>query len=131
MQSALNRILLVDDDPDIQVILRVALENVGEYTLEVCSSGQEALERAPALKPDLILLDVMMPGMDGSDTLKALRKTPELEKTPVIFLTAKVQQQEIARYKKMGAIDVVTKPFDPMTLADDVKDIWSRYHARI
>lgn len=77
--------------------------------------------------PDLILLDVMMPGMDGPATLSALHALPETTSTPVIFMTAKVQKIEIENYRKMGAIDVIPKPFDPMTLAQTVRDIWARH----
>src|SRR5689334_12272102 len=112
----LNRILLVEDEPDIQVVAKLALEAVGGYTVELCSSGNEALQRGPEFKPDLILLDVMMPGMDGPATLKALRGLPQLAATPVIFLTAKIQTHEVAYYKELGALEVIAKPFDPMTL---------------
>lgn len=122
---ALNRILYVEDEPDIQAVARLALEAVGGFTVEVCSSGEEALGKAQQFAPDLILLDVMMPGMDGPTTMQALRKLPALETTPVVFMTAKVQPQEVAQYKDLGAIDVVAKPFDPMTLADSIRAIWA------
>ncbi|MBT5873027.1 MAG: response regulator [Candidatus Latescibacteria bacterium] len=120
----LNRILMVEDEPDIQTIARLALEAVGGFQVEICDSGNRALEVAPNWKPDLIMLDVMMPGIDGPTTLQRLREIPELKQTPVIFMTAKVQPQEVAGYKNMGALDVVAKPFDPMTLAEKVKSIW-------
>ncbi|MCH7539004.1 MAG: response regulator [Proteobacteria bacterium] len=122
----LTRILYVEDEPDIQAIARLALETIGGFTVEICSSGSAAIEAAPRFAPDLILLDVMMPGMDGIDTLKALREIPQTVTTPVIFMTAKVQKQEIERYKELGAVDVIPKPFDPMTLAAVIKDIWQR-----
>jgi CheY-like chemotaxis protein len=122
----LNRILLVEDEPDIQVVAKLALEAVGGYTVELCSSGNEALQRGPEFKPDLILLDVMMPGMDGPATLKALRGLPQLAATPVIFLTAKIQTHEVAYYKELGALEVIAKPFDPMTLSGTIAEIWSR-----
>ncbi len=120
----LNRILMVEDEPDIQTIARLALEAVGGYEVEICDSGTEALEVAPVWAPDLVMLDVMMPGIDGRTTLMKLRELPEMTSTPVIFMTAKVQPQEVALYKSLGALDVVAKPFDPMTLADTVKAIW-------
>ncbi len=126
--QTLQRILLVEDDPDIQAIAKLALEAVGGFTVEVCSSGQAALEQAPQMQPDLILLDVMMPGMDGPTTLHHLRQLDPMVNTPIIFMTAKVQNHEIEAYKAMGAIDVIAKPFDPMTLADTVKQIWTRYY---
>lgn len=122
----LRRILLVEDEPDIQLVARLALENVGGFEVEVCASGREAVERAPSLEPDLILLDVLMPELDGPATLRELRKIPALAATPVIFLTAKVQAHEVENYRQIGALDVIPKPFDPMSLADAVKSIWLR-----
>jgi two-component system OmpR family response regulator len=124
--SPLQRILFVEDDPDIQTVARMALEAVGGFTVLSCSSGAEALERVTGFAPDLILLDVMMPGMDGLATLEALRRLPHSLETPVVFMTAKVQAQEVARYRQLGAVDVIAKPFDPMTLSDSVRAIWSR-----
>jgi len=123
----LNRILLVEDEPDIQVIAGLALEKVGNFSVEICSSAAEAIEKAPSFAPDLILLDVMMPGIDGPSTLKKLRQIPQTSKTPVIFLTAKVQPPEIERYKQLGAVDVIAKPFDPMKLAAKINKIWERH----
>ncbi len=120
------RILCVEDDPDIRQIARLSLGTIGRLTVELCASGAEALARAPEFAPDLILLDVMMPGMDGPTTLARLRELPALAGTPVVFMTAKVQPPEVARYRALGAVDVIAKPFDPMTLAKDVKAIWAR-----
>ena len=126
----LNRILFVEDELDIQMVARLALEDIGGFTVEACSSGSEALEKAPQFSPDLILLDVMMPAPDGPATLSALARQPESAHTPVVFVTAKVQNHEVAHYLELGAVDVIVKPFDPMTLADQVLEIWCRYHAR-
>ncbi len=128
MADNLTRILYVEDEPDIQMVARLALEALGGFTVEICSSGDEALKRAPGFKPQLFLLDVMMPGMDGPSTLKMLRALPQFAYTPVIFMTAKVQPSEVAGYKELGAVDVIPKPFDPMTLASRVQDIWERCH---
>jgi two-component system OmpR family response regulator len=122
--ETLDRILYVEDEPDIQAVAKMALELVGGFTLCVCSSGQEALDRAAAFGPDLVLLDVMMPGMDGPSTLKALRAMPGFEAKPVVFMTAKAQPQEIRYFKDLGALDVITKPFDPMALPTTLKAIW-------
>lgn len=122
---SLNRILYVEDEPDIQQVARMALEMVGGFTVQICSSGQEAVELAPGFAPDLILLDVMMPGMDGPTTLMALRQIESLARTPVAFMTAKVQPNEIEEYKQLGAIDVIPKPFDPMTLSAQVGEVWN------
>jgi two-component system, OmpR family, response regulator len=124
--STLKRLLFVEDEPDIQVVARLALEAVGGFQVSICSSGQEALANAPDFGPDLILLDVMMPGMDGLSTLKALRELPMTATTPVIFMTAKVQPYEVAEYKRLGALDVIAKPFDPMRLSATINAIWTR-----
>jgi CheY-like chemotaxis protein len=124
----LRRILMVEDEEDIQVVASLALEAVGGYEVQVCSSGMEAIAQAPQIEPDLLLLDVMMPEMDGPSTLRALRQLPGTAHTPVIFMTAKVQPQEVAHYKELGAIGVVSKPFDPMTLAATINDIWTNHH---
>lgn len=124
--SDLERILYVEDEPDIQAVAKLALESVGGFTLQVCSSGQQAIDEAEAFNPQLILLDVMMPGMDGPTTMQELRKIESLAQVPVIFMTAKVQTNEVAEYMDMGALDVIAKPFDPMTLSDTVRSIWTR-----
>lgn len=124
---ALKRILYVEDETDIQTVAKLALESVGGFEVEICNSGTNALKRAPAFAPDLILLDVMMPDMDGPTTLTALRALPGTADTAVIFMTAKVQNSEVENYKKLGAIDVIPKPFDPMTLAQTVREIWARH----
>ena len=122
---SLNKILYVEDEPDIQEIAVEALTALGGFEIKPCSSGQEALDCAEAFGPDLILLDVMMPGIDGPATLVELRKLGPLKTTPVVFMTAKVQTHEITHYKRMGALEVIKKPFDPMTLSDQLKKIWA------
>lgn len=126
MPTKLQRILYVEDEPDIQAVARIALEMVGGFTVEICSSGKEALTKAPGFAPDLLLLDVMMPGMDGVSTLHALRALPAIATVPAIFMTAKVQPQEIAQLMAVGALEVIPKPFDPMTLADQIRQIWNK-----
>ncbi len=122
--SELPKILHVEDDPDIREIALMALEVVGGLDVDQCASGADALERAPGIAPGLLLLDVMMPGMSGDETLTALRKMPQFADTPAIFMTAKAQLSEVDRLKQLGALDVITKPFDPMTLADQILKIW-------
>jgi CheY-like chemotaxis protein len=126
MTAPLDKILYVEDDPDIQAIAVMVLDAISGFNLEPCSSGAEALRKAVAFNPDLILLDVMMPGMDGPETLQALRKLPALANTPVVFMTAKVQPQEVQGYLELGAVGVIAKPFDPMTLADQLREIWAK-----
>jgi CheY-like chemotaxis protein len=124
--ETLQRILYVEDEPDIQAVARIALESVGGFTVQICSSGEEALQAAVEFAPDLLLLDVMMPGMDGPTTLQELRNLPDLENTPAVFMTAKVQPQEIEQFKSYGALDVIAKPFDPMALSSQITAVWQQ-----
>ena len=121
----LKKVLYVEDEADIREVGKIALEAVGGFEVHLCAGGPEALEAAPCFAPQLILLDVMMPGMDGPTTLMELRKIPGLAQTPVVFITAKVLQTEVRYYQELGALGTVSKPFDPMTLADQLKDLWS------
>ena len=124
--SSLERILVIDDEPDILTVTRLTLAKRGGFTVETCASGMQALEVAPVFAPHLILLDVMMPGMDGPTTFERMRALDGLAAVPVVFMTAKVQKFEIAEFMELGALDVIEKPFDPMILADQVKTIWDK-----
>lgn len=124
--SELQHVLCVEDEPDIRTVAQIALETVGGLRTSFCPSGVEALETARACKPDLIVLDVMMPGLDGPGALKQLRNDPDTHAIPVVFMTAKVQPNEVDELKSLGALDVVAKPFDPMKLAQQLRDIWAR-----
>lgn len=126
--TELKRILHVEDDRSIQAVAKLALETLGGFEVLSCLSGQEALDQVQGFNPDFILLDVMMPGMDGPATLSKLRALVDIEQVPVAFMTAKVQPQEIEQYRQLGAREVIVKPFDPMTLAAQVRSIWSRVH---
>ncbi len=126
MDKALERILYVEDEDDIRMVGEMALVDVGGFEVRSCSSGAEALAAAPAFRPDLVVLDVMMPGMDGPSVLRALRALPGTAAVPAIFMTAKIMPSEVAELKAAGALDVVPKPFDPMTLPDEIRAIWSR-----
>jgi CheY-like chemotaxis protein len=126
MNPELKRITYVEDEPDIRTIGELALTKIGNFTVDVCCSGAEAIDKTPLFKPDLILLDVMMPGIDGIETFHSLQAIPETAGIPLIFMTAKAQKHEIQGYKDLGAIDVIPKPFDPMTLAQDITAIWKR-----
>lgn len=128
MTRPLTRILMVEDDPDIRAVAHLSLTAVGGFTVALCASGEEAVAQAEAFAPDLILLDVMMPGLDGPTTLAALRAKPTLSGTPALFMTAKVQPQEMAQYRDLGALDVVAKPFDPMALPGQLRALWERFH---
>lgn len=125
---ALKTILYAEDEDDIRTIAQIALEDIGGFNIRYCANGNEALAAAREITADLMLLDVMMPGMDGVTTLRELRKIPHYESIPVIFMTAKIQSSEIAFYKNLGAIEVIAKPFDPMTLADQIKTAWNQHN---
>ncbi|HEX4911588.1 MAG TPA: response regulator [Permianibacter sp.] len=124
MSESLARVVYVEDEPDIQAIVRIALEAIGGMKVTVFSSGQEAIARAAEAQPQLLVLDVMMPGLDGPGTLRLLREQSALRDVPVIFMTAKAQPQEIAALQQQGAIAVISKPFDPMDLAAELRQHW-------
>jgi CheY-like chemotaxis protein len=117
------RILLVDDEDDIRTVARMSLERVAGWTVLTASSGAEGCAVAAAEQPDAIVLDVMMPGQDGPATLTQLREDPATASIPVVFLTAKVQVAERDRLQSMGALGLVAKPFDPMTLATELATV--------
>lgn len=119
----IQKILMVDDDPSILMIAKISLTKVGQWTVQVVDSGRKALELLDSFKPDVILLDVMMPGMDGPTTFKKLQENEALMATPVIFMTAKVQKNEVESYCNLGAVGVISKPFDPMTLPTEIRAI--------
>ena len=112
------KLLVVDDDKSIREVVEISLED--DWIVITAASGAEALEKAASENPALILLDRMMPGMDGLETLHRLRELPQTKSTPIIFLTAKVQSQEIATYANLDIIGVLSKPFDPMTLSAEI-----------
>ncbi len=122
----IKNVLLVDDDMNIRTLAQMGLEGLTDWKVELAASGAEAIAKATELKPDLIILDVMMPGMDGPTTLSELRKVEALNDIPVIFMTAKAQTHELEQYQKMGAKGIITKPFDPMSLPDDIQGILSK-----
>jgi CheY-like chemotaxis protein len=116
------RVLHVDDEPDIRDVVEMALDLDPAFSVRGCASGSEAVAAAADWRPDLILLDVMMPGMDGLATLVELRQTPKTSAIPVVFMTARAQVSELERFVSMGAEGVIAKPFDPMTLAASVRN---------
>lgn len=122
--ETLTRIMLIEDEDDIRAVAAMALETLGGFELQACASGLEALTAIEAFAPQLIILDVMMPGMDGPETLRGIRKLPGFARTPAVFMTAKVQSEEVERYLAEGALGVIPKPFDPMTLPDRLLEIW-------
>lgn len=124
----LRRIVCVDDERDILEVAKMCLEVVGGFEVTCCESGQAALEVLASQTPDMVLLDVMMPQMNGPETLAELRKLPHLAKVPVAFMTARVQAAEVKSYLKLGATGVIPKPFDPMQLSGEVRKIWEAFH---
>ena len=123
--KTISKVLLVDDEPHIRRIGELSLKGVGKWIAVLAPSGTDALAIAEREQPDLILLDVMMPGMDGPATLQQLRATESTAKIPVIFMTAKVQKHEVDKYLAAGAIGVIPKPFDPMALPSLILQILS------
>lgn len=122
--AQLERILHVDDDEDIRQITKLTLELIGKFTVEQHSSGRDALAHAAEFAPQLMLLDVMMPEMNGEELMMELRQIPGLEEVPVAFMTAKAEAQYADRLIALGAVKVITKPFDPHGLCDQVIEAW-------
>jgi CheY-like chemotaxis protein len=117
----IHKVMLVDDEEDIRTIGQLSLGRVGGWQTVMAASGAEALTKGAAEQPDLILLDVMMPELDGPTTFGLLRAQDATAKIPIIFMTAKVQKHEVARYLELGAVGVIHKPFDPMTLPSEIR----------
>ena len=119
-----RRVMCVEDDADIRMILEFSLGRLGGYTLNVCASGQAALDQALQFAPQLVLLDVMMPEMSGPETLKHLRAMDAMRGVPIVFLTAKAMQDEVEALLEHGATGIIVKPFDPVTLPQDIRIYW-------
>ena len=117
--------LYVEDDCDIAEVTIMVLQDIGGFEVEHCYCGEKALERLSIFKPQLILMDVMMPGLDGPQTLQKLRQIPNGEDIPVIFITAKAQTHEQASYKEMGSLGVIIKPYEPTTLCAQIEALWN------
>lgn len=117
---ALNRVLIAEDDPDIQTVIRMSLKVKGVQQIVITDNGEDLLAKVEEVKPDVILLDVMMPKLDGYQTCMRLKQDPKAQSIPVIFLTAKAQQFEVNRGLEAGAVGYLVKPFDPMTLHDQI-----------
>lgn len=118
----MTRILYVDDEADIREIAQMSIELDPALEVRTCASGAEAVEQAAAWRPQLVLLDVMMPGMDGPTVFSHLRGAPETAAIPIVFITARTQASEIQTFLDLGALGVLAKPFDPMTLAARVRE---------
>jgi CheY-like chemotaxis protein len=118
-----RKILIIDDEDDIREVAALSLESIAGWDVVTASSGAQGLARAIEHQPDAILLDVMMPGMDGPTTFRELRKNPATDKIPVLLLTAKVQNSDQRRFADLGVESVLFKPFDPLTLAEQISDV--------
>jgi CheY-like chemotaxis protein len=119
-----ERVMCVEDDPDIRTILELSIGVIGGFTACLCASGPEALLKVEAFRPQLILLDVMMPEMSGPETLKELRKMPVMEGVPIVFLTAKAMQDEVEALLEFGATGIIVKTFDPVSLPQNIRIYW-------
>jgi two-component system, OmpR family, response regulator len=122
----LNRICYVEDDEDIQRIVRMSLERVGKMTVEVVGDPTQAIEAMKRFAPDLVMLDWMMPAMDGPALFKAMKQQPETSALPVVFITAKAAQRDLDELTKMGAVGTISKPFNPKDLPDQLRAIWAK-----
>lgn len=118
-----KRILHVDDQPDIRGIVKLALGKIGGFDVFSCSSGQEALEAAPGFAPEILLIDMNMPGMDGMELLAKMRESGVT--VPAIFFTARINPADLERYRAAGAIGTLSKPFDPLKLGRQIAQIWA------
>ncbi|MCC6472195.1 MAG: response regulator [Burkholderiales bacterium] len=130
MSEALRRVMLVDDDEDIRRVAQLALEMVGGFEVRLCACGAEALAALAPFRPQLAVLDFMMPEMDGPALLGRLRGEPLGTDLPVVFLTARAQADEVERLRALGALGVIAKPFDPMAIAAELKALWEARPAR-
>jgi CheY-like chemotaxis protein len=121
--SVSHKVLIIDDEDDIREVAALSLESVAGWEVVTANSGSQGLARAAEHQPDVILLDVMMPGMDGPTTFRELRKNPATAKIPVLLLTAKVQSSDQRRFADLGVEAVLFKPFDPLTLSDQIAGV--------
>ena len=124
--QALTRICYVEDDEDIQRIVRMSLERVGKMTVEIVGDPMSAIARMIAFKPELVMLDWMMPGMDGPTLFRKMREVPETRDLPVVFITAKASQRELEELRTLGAAGTISKPFSPKDLPDQLRAIWKQ-----
>jgi CheY-like chemotaxis protein len=124
--TPLNRICYVEDDEDIQRIVRMSLERVGKMTVEVVGDPTMAIEAMTAFRPDLVMLDWMMPKMDGPTLFRQMKQRPETSALPVVFITAKASSRELDELLTLGAAGAISKPFNPKDLPDQLRAIWAK-----
>lgn len=125
----LEKVMLVEDDPDIAVLARIAIEEFGGLQFVHHASGADALDSIAEQKPDLLLLDYRMPGMNGAEVMSAVRNSEDGRDLPIVFMTASLMPRHVQRLRDLGALDVLAKPFDPLTLAERLKAIWALHNA--
>jgi CheY-like chemotaxis protein len=125
-ERQLNKICYVEDDEDIQRIVRVSLERVGKMTVEIVTDPLQAISVINAFKPDLVMLDWMMPGMDGPTLFKKMKEDPQTAGLPVVFITAKAQSRDMAELMALGAAGTISKPFSPKDLPEQLRQIWAK-----
>lgn len=123
----LKKILYAEDERDVQTIVEISIWSMSNYTIKICDNGKILLDCVEDYNPDLILLDVMMPEMEGVTTLKNLQSNEKTKDIPVVFITAKAQTQEVESFNASGVIGVITKPFDPMSLCSTIKELWDKH----
>ncbi len=122
----LIHILYVEDDADIRKITEITLTMLGKYQVTSCKSGEQALEKAKTIQAQMVILDVMMPGMDGPEVFRQLRTMKNYRTVPIAFITAKVQPNEVDSYMQMGAIGVIPKPYEPADLPQHLLALWNK-----
>ncbi len=122
----LQRVCYVEDDEDIQKIVRMSLERIGKLTVEVIGDPMVAIDAMKAFKPELVMLDWMMPGMDGPTLYRKMQEVPEVREVPVVFITAKASEKELSELRALGAAGTISKPFSPKDLPAQLRDIWER-----
>jgi CheY-like chemotaxis protein len=122
--TPLQRICYVEDDEDIQRIVRLSLERIGKMSVQVVGDPLTAIDAIKAYKPELVMLDWMMPGMDGPTLYRKMKETPEVRDLPVVFITAKASQKELDELRSLGAAGTISKPFSPKDLPEQLRAIW-------
>lgn len=122
----LNRICYVEDDEDIQRIVRMSLERVGKMSVEIVTDSTKAVEAMQAFKPDLVMLDWMMPGMDGPTLFRKMKESPDTNAYPVVFITAKASSREMDELTALGAVGTISKPFSPKDLPGQLRAVWEK-----
>lgn len=125
--AELKKIMYAEDDEDIRTIVKICIDNFSDWEIEFAENGKILLDKVSDYNPDLILMDVMMPEMDGITTLKHLREKPQTSLIPVIIMSAKVQEAEIEEYKQQDILGVISKPFEPTQLVPQILELWNTY----